>query len=380
MSAEGAPTLGLAGVDLLRDRDGRWRVIEVNSQPAGLAAVAALDAPGGSPSGRHDALAALAALLIRHASNERIGLVLPDAFTVDGPIDGPVRFERDATGWVDDLRVDRVLRDFERLAFALALAGALPVTGDVRHFHATRDAVRVGGAAVGALFCRDSRFPPHATACFCVNDRRQRTLCGDKQRTHDLVRGALGDAMIPTYPLHADADTLAFLEAAATRDDWIIVKPRQGSASIDVRRLRAPEALRCAMEAVPGTTICQPWIAPATVRHDGHAYHHDLRVFVVGGVAVGGVARRAAAPPAGATADSPLAWLTTTGPLIPLREFDREHSSIEAAFALAAATVGVLDRAAPALDFDDTIREMPSFATTSGVLGRLRPIAIHGRV
>jgi len=101
----------------------------------------------------------------------------------------------------------------------------------------------------------------------------------------------------------------------------MIVKPRYGSGSFGVsRHARSPELSRQEYEVSDVTDyVFQPWIQSDTIAGpNGFEYYYDVRTFVCQGQIAGAVIRRSAAPRNGVAAATPLAWLTTSGSLLPI--------------------------------------------------------------
>jgi len=87
---------------------------------------------------------------------------------------------------------------------------------------------------------------------------------------------------------------------------------------------------------------------------------------------IGGFARRAAAPAAGVAANSPLGWLTTTGPLLPLRaggETGLTAKTLDDLDRLAVRAVEILDRHGAGADQAARISAVPDFAFFAGIAG-----------
>jgi hypothetical protein len=371
--------LSYAGVDLILDRDGYWRVIEVNDHPVALAQSLELYSAGCNIPEifQPDPFAYLAAILAQSANNSPIVLLLPESFELernDSPV--PTDIVLSEALQYDDPRVDLTISDFNHLSFALQSLGCQPAISDIAHlFTFDGNLYLDGGQRVHALFRRHSRFPTHPLNCLSVNDIRQRLVCGDKAMTYEASLGILKLAnTIPTYPFSALEDTLSFLNECAIHDIPVITKPRWGSASVGVNRLSATDALKRLEQGKnsEATFLCQPWIEPAVTVSRGKEYYYDLRVFVVAGNPTFGFARRAAAPSIGVASNSPLSWLTTTGPRLAIcdgqstSEADApairlSNSKMEELTEVVSATIVALSGAGNNLDHAKAVSRIPAY-------------------
>ncbi len=314
----GRGSLSYAGVDLLLTGGRQWKVIEINDHPVALAQSHELCVRNGALEFfQQDPFQPLAKVLQRHDADGPVALLLPECFELERCQRSPSQIRLSQRLAFDDTRVDLTIADFNELSRAVKANGGDVHICDTAHLRVHGDELYLDeGKLVRSLFRRHSSFPTSRLDCFCLNDLRQRALCGDKSATHRELAARLGEAAsIPTFPFQPNESTLAFLEDCASRATSVIVKPRWGSASVGISRMDARQALRRLADRPDlQNLICQPWIPPAIVELHERSYHFDVRLYVVAGQVVSGFARRAAAPSTGVASDSPLAWLTTTGP------------------------------------------------------------------
>lgn len=318
----GSPTLAYAGVDLLLTGDRQWKVIEINDHPVALAQSRRLcSSDAALECFRQDPFQLLAEQLERHDGGGAVALLLPECFELARGHRSPSQIRLREALKFDDNRVDLTISDFNELSRAIIARGREARICDAAHLRIQHRELYLDGEIVRSLFRRHSGFPRQRVDCFCLNDLRQRALCGDKLATHREIVARLGDvASIPTFPFEPSERTLGFLDDCACRGILVIVKPKWGSASVGVTRMDAGLALQhlATHQHERKDLICQPWIAPAVARVHERNFHFDVRLYVVAGRVVSGFARRAAAPSTGAASESPLAWLTTTGPRMTL--------------------------------------------------------------
>jgi glutathione synthase/RimK-type ligase-like ATP-grasp enzyme len=380
-------SLTYAGVDLLFTSDREWVVIEVNDHPIGITRSHAINTSierVGPFSG--DPTVEIANLM--KSVGGRAIMLLPEYYRITTSVGkGRKRIENIDPTKFDDSRIQMTIEDFNGICATAINQGVEITIADITQIKTLKGEVRdVGGITADTLFRRHSTFPAGCISAFCINDVRQRKICGDKLLTYDALNAA-GVPTIPTHPWHANGELLQFLEAASAANEEVILKPRHGSASQSVRRLPAAQALEELNSSIPREiSICQPWIQSATVEFAPWKYYFDVRIYVVDGKAVTGFARRGAAPNTGPTRSSPLSWLTTTGPTIPIAYADEtggnridravcfSHDEIDELLSIAEAAVRALDNfalgqdhcAVPALNI--TSKDMgPNDLTTSFV-------------
>lgn len=154
-----------------------------------------------------------------------------------------------------------------------------------------------------------------------------------------------------------------------------------------IRPEQAIESLRSGEGAVSYDRIFQEWIEPASVRDGKGEYYFDVRVYVIGGKAVAGFARRSAAPKDGPIRDSPLSWLTTTGPIMPLARYARANlrnaimlteEQIQELRELSTLATVVLDEESTELAYAETYEKIPGFKALAGITDRLEFITLRG--
>lgn len=353
MSRHLASSFVFAGIDLVLGQDGEWVVLEANDHPSGLLEADRL-------SGGTAGLVALSSALADRARNGTICLLLPDCFYLQPPSYTWGEVQRIDAHLFDDQRIACTIDEFNALASYLRHNGVPTVIADSTVVMLSAGDVVIGERLrAGALYRRAYRFPLAETSCPCINDIRLRAICPDKGWTASILAGVvkLAGAYDPSSP--------------PNKGKRFIVKPNYGSGSEGVRRV--------AVEDLPAATddICQEWIEPAKMRANARDYYFDVRVFVIDGEPVSYLVRRAAAPCDGESwLDSPLSWLTTTGPRHSLAGAcltARQKDALDRASVAAAAA---LDMAAQRLGFCEAIMMLRDFASLTGVTGTVQPIEL----
>ena len=281
-----AHTLALAGVDVLIGEDHVPRILEVNDHPSGWTLLPSV-------------FERFVELLQVEAGGDAAAIVLPECFRVA---------TKTRVSWSDvaptvpdaeDLRTTRALEEINKLRGALEERGIDTLITDGPSLAAVSSLVKFG-----VIFDRSDR-DVHMIGATIVNPAA-RSICADKLSMYSTLRRA-DPAMPATEPFTiSDASELRPFAPSTV----VVWKPRFGGGSVGVTR----GAFLDVPPTVSHDLIVERWVKPATVMMQDREYHVDLRVFVVGGIAVGTVIRRASAPIE--LVSSPLGWLTTTGPVI----------------------------------------------------------------
>jgi hypothetical protein len=132
--------------------------------------------------------------------------------------------------------------------------------------------------------------------------------------------------------------------------------------------------------------LLQEWIEPRRLATSRGAYYFDIRVYVVAGEVVAGFARRAAAPCDGPLSSSPLAWLTTTGPRLPLRRrggpsaidcVELSEAEISDLFSLCRRVVACLENTAARANYVEEAASLPSFEALTGIEGKMQTVHVQ---
>lgn len=127
---------------------------------------------------------------------------------------------------------------------------------------------------------------------------------------------------------------------------------------------------------IDDSLIWQRWIEPSVLCNPKGEYYFDIRIYVIAGKAIGGFARRAAAPKNKTFNNSPLSWLTTTGPLLPLTNNSSvsvkdsvglSTSQIESLLELSAKIIRHLDEVGYRMDYSQTCEQIPGFSKLAGI-------------
>ncbi|MFE5502709.1 hypothetical protein ACFQ73_09115 [Amycolatopsis japonica] len=325
------------------ERHGAPRLLEVNDRPLGLSGI---QHAGLSPAQR------LAHDLRTHAGERgEVGVVLAEAFALPRPVTvrEPVRITAPASG--DDARVGAVTADLTAFSSAVTSQG-----GTVVFVGATDRPPFAPGTPV---WNRSTRSIGREFAV--VNSATASVVCVDKTvlRGDEVRSRGVGS-------LH-------------------VLKPRWGSGSRHIHRGTLAELDRVRRDHPDEVFLCEPWIDGAVLQDAGKSYRFDLRVFVVGGRAAGTVVRRAAAPAVAPFDDSPLSWLTTTGPVLnAVAVADRRPSAqdglarlpgtwLAEAAELAERTTSAAELAAVGTT---ATGERPEFKRLHGITDRLKPVPL----
>jgi hypothetical protein len=336
-------------------------------------------------------MAALAKVLADGAQGGSVGLFPPDAFRV-----GRTCARDDLHGHhprvSDDQRAGHTIEELRGLIAALDDLGVPWLLGNPSDVAARGDLlVHRTGRRIGAAYRRHQGLVDVGPHTVTVNDIRLRVLCPDKLATHATLAAAAPHVrMPPTIALEDTPAARAWIGERVSGDGWMIVKPTHGTASRGVERSRAATLARGALVRSEASLV-QDWVQPATTRRRGREHRFDVRVFVVGGRPVAGFARTASAPATGVAIDSPLAWLTTTGPLAPLTS-DGESpgdepdgaklpaDSLDELREISTAVVAALDNAARQLSSEDVRRSMKPYSELAGIAGPMELIGLCGRL
>ncbi|MCZ4280553.1 hypothetical protein O4H49_07175 [Kiloniella laminariae] len=374
-----------AGLDFILDQDGHWHFIEINDHPVALNRADILAKQCHYPLFPGQGLSRLAQELVCQSTGNTIALLLPDCFRITGRAE---KFD-----FIDPLQNEGPARltmaEFHEIAAHIREKGHPCDIVDITQIfpQAGRYYLR-DGKELGLLYRRAYAFPKTQPLIPCVNDLRLRAICTDKRLIASLLQEKAPDiGCIPTYS-HRDENALyRFLDEMAMANSYVIRKPRDGAGSRGVERLLARDLLQDISVETDSQVIYQPWIRPCTYKKGGHEYHVDFRLYMVAGEAVGGFARQAAAPNAHLTAESPLSWMTTNGPALPLSQKELTDKK-EASFSLSAVQLETLcDRAstivkiieeyAAKLEYRKTCQKIPGFENQVALDGQMRTIELR---
>lgn len=278
----------LLGFDFLRDRSGRWWLVEVNDVPANLQGA---DRLATGAFGAPRILERIAAELSGGSDGGAVVLLRPSE-TFDG-------LPRGANVDEDCQELQRLVQRLGRNCFVVA-----PSELDAADGLKLRD-----GTSIATVF-RRTRLRPDCAPSFCtINPALTSYICRDKL----LAPSALHYSMVASVPTVL-AESRSLLSASES-GLWIL-KPRFGSGSKNIRRI-------CDRDIVRGEHsvghVLQPWLEPSTVAIGPQNYYFDVRIISFDGEIVGGYARCAAAPAGGIAKGLPIEWLTTTGQRLPIR-------------------------------------------------------------
>jgi len=381
---------GYAGLDFVLDGKGSWWFLEANDHPVGLAIAdrlaAGIDTPAFGPSG----VDALARTLAERADPHVVALLPPDAFRV-APSCGERRLHGHSSFLSDDGRPDLTLEEFDSLIEALDAQGARWILANADELSVRRGRLFAGKEArVGALYRRHQGISAATYVVPTINDIRLRRICPDKLWTAEVVAAAASSVRQPDTILLDDAPASdAWFDRRMAGAPWLITKPRQGTASHGLRRERAADTRARAGELTE-PTLAQDWIEPASVERAAHSYRFDVRVFVIAGRPLAALGRTAAAPTSGVASDSPLAWLTTTGPLAALARGSSKEASPAGQIALTPSVrddldrqsrlvVAALESAASELSIEEAVSSLKPYQELAGISGEMRVIALCGR-
>ena len=346
----------------------------------------------GEPAFAQGVLSSLVGSIRRSANGSLVVLLLPDCFRIQGPGVAEVVQLAHAPDY-DDVRIDRTIDEFNRLAQGVRATGARCVVTDVTRLAMRNQNVWLGSEPVSVLYRRSSEFPSGPVDTHCINDIRLRPVCTDKLSCNRLLRERLPHLALPhTVPFTFGGATTEFLAAQAAEGRSVVLKPRYGSASRAVDRLPADQALAELDDGtsprVDGDFVCQEWVEAGVVRQKGRDYLADVRLFLVEGDPVGALGRRAAAPVNYAWTGSPLSWMTTTGPTIPVVKrgagdgadaFTLTARAVESLAEVGRAVVRTIDEAISEMHFDSAMSSRRSFASLEAISGQVGLIELEAR-
>lgn len=296
----------LLGVDLIFDTNTQqWRVLEVNSRVGGFALFDHLARRATHGVFEPHACDRVASLLASRSRGGRVGYVLPRSVHDLSMLECPSAADA-AAARHDDFMIPVTAMDYRALRGSLG-PRLKPLLAD--DFH--RSGMAAIGNDAGVIYSLCSEWPAAVPESLALNSLTLASVCSDKLKTAALLSDALGESCV--------VPTTTGREEAASRHggSYVVRKPRFGGGGRDVLRCRRGDLGVDTDDGKNEPTVWQPWIEPPTARRHGHAYYFDVRVLIACGLPIGGVVRQAAAPHQGVAAESPLAWLTTTGPVHP---------------------------------------------------------------
>lgn len=390
MMKQKTSNLHFAGLDWILNSDGKWVLLEVNDHPIGLLEADEMYKKLNCNSFFNtNSFTSLAEMLVRNASNQAICLLLPDFFRVNTPTHTAIAAYPSRT--YADTRIEWVLREFNMLAKQIRLLGSQCFISDIEGVELQKEQILLkNGIPVGTLFRRASKYPPEKPNCFCVNDLRLRLLCVDKLKTYNTLQGKMDvENLVETDLLTKEETLIQNLFKFGIDKKDIIVKPKFGSASNGITKITSDEILNNKYFHLLDSNfpmIYQEWIEPATVRDSKDEYYYDIRIYTLLGNPVTGFARRSAAPKKGILSRSPLSWLTTTGPTLPLCHTSSVASKdsvrltttqIEDLLELSSRVTVLLDKAADELNYSATYKMIPSFANIAGISEKVKIIMLE---
>ena len=307
-----------AGLDFILDQQGKFHFLEANDHPVGLTKADKLSLKQSNSIFNCSGIDCLINSLVNSCENKYICLLLPDCFIIKNRhhSDRNVTLQQK---YLYEGRIKLTLEDFNQLADGIyEKYPRISIVDNKGIRWKEGKCFLVTGEEIGALYRRSTQIPMTALNTFCVNDLRLRSICTDKMLTSTLILDRLPNGnSIKSYSYSQIVELLLNTGEYAKENIWIIRKPKNGSASRGVKRIKVTDILMPEFTS-PNDYIFQPWIKPATIQKRGFEYYYDIRVFVIDSKVVSGFARQSAAPISGIAANSPLSWCTTTGPSIPI--------------------------------------------------------------
>ncbi len=380
-------TLVYAGLDFIFDYQGKLYFIEANDHPVAMdrADKFALQTKNNLFSG--EGLKALVDELIGLSKGKTICLLLPDCFVIN--VKDHIAKEVYLYDSIHNQgRTKLSLAEFNSLATSILDKGIPCFICDHLAIKTVKNKIVLNnGTEIGVLYRRSYQYPKEFTITPCVNDLRQRVVCSDKLVTsHVINRLAPEVVTIPSYSTENSQELNKFLKLSASENKYIICKPRRGASSRNVKRILATELVsKKSNYNFSSGSIYQPWIKPLTQNQNGYDYCFDIRIYLVAGKVVAGLARRAAAPIEGVTVDSPLAWMTTTGPSLALcmESSDSSNESINLTFeqskllfTQSKKIVSALEYYVDNLEYQTTCSDLSDFTSQLSINGQLEMITL----
>jgi len=386
-------TFHYAGLDLVLTPEGFWVLVEVNDHPIGLIEADEISRPHGDQAVfAGSGVDYLSRILVEEAGSLPVCMVLPDCFRVamTSRVAHSVRLRHGQI--YDDLRISGTLKEFNSISSAIRLLGGVAQITDITGLKLSKRQVYLfASGRAGALFRKASNFPEQEPLCFCMNDLRLRSLCANKFSSDAVLRKALGEQELPSvFPPNMGGGGPSSPNSIDP-GQFVILKPVWGSASMGIQRIQMGELQRALEVRSPQDCplLCQRWVEPSSVHCDRGDYYYDVRVYVVGGEPVAGYARRSAAPHSGAephsglVRNSPLSWLTTTGPRLPLLRRGGDggvhlsRDQIEALYSLSRRATSAMDDAASRVNYERAFMEIPNFTSLAGIKGNMSIIYLE---
>lgn len=375
-----------AGLDFILDQEGRWHFIEANDHPVALSAADQSALSIGASVFEGQAVEALAKHLIQMSSGKPVCLLLPDCFVVDAACHYSPQLTFTDEAYLED-RTRISIEEFNTFAKAIQALGRPCYIADTEGVVIDGGKVFLReGTEVGVLYRRAYRFPSSETSTPVINDLRYRAICTDKLLTYRLLQDNVPDLrIIPAYSMEDEEELYRFLEEAQRERTPVICKPRRGANSRSVNRVSAESLLSNKGEvSCCADYIYQPWIQPATLHKQHNDYYVDVRIYTLDGKPVAGFARQAAAPCVGVAAESPLSWLTTTGPLVPITRNDREDVG---SFMLTSETwdllheasrkiIETLEQYGRSLSYETAFQSLSPFSKQLGIASQMNKIVL----
>lgn len=362
---QGAKPLVFAGVDLIRYQD-RWKVLEVNDRPAGLLHADWLAANTETPFAG-DATARLAAELLRLASGQPVGFLLPDAMRILGEEGTARRLSPKQNYGV------ATVSEFNALASMVESQRAQAIILDRRAVAVKDGKVFVGSTQMGSIYSRSSSFPDCDVTTPIIGDLRARLVCLDKAAASDLLVPALGTDSVVEHKAFASVDSAEHWLSSLEDSAYVCIKPRLESAGSGVHRIRKVNvysALSALVNNESSPNVFSRWLSTDTISRGRFSYRYSMTVHIINGSAVAGYLRVAPAPADGIAAESELSWVTNLGGTAPLQA-DRVPD-LRAALELAEKSVAAIQEAVRSLSNHEWM--------TSGYLHLQKLAELRGQV
>ena len=284
----------LLGIDLIRDVDKNWWILEVNDLPSGLAMCDELASKTAHTTlGGGRTVSRLAELLIEMAMEKPV-LILRPPTSVN----------------VSD-QFNHAEMDYKLVSQAISDAGAECVVATPGGIHLRNSGKLANCAPFGSVYRRTHVRPDCSPDHRTINPVSAIYVCRDKLRSYHI----LSDVPIPPVPTMT-IDSYVYENKSPS--DWLIVKPRYGSGSRGIRRILVNDIDRMIATYSGENIVIQPWIEPDILTDENFNRYYDVRIIVLDGVIVGSNARCSPAPRGGVAANSEIEWLTTLGAVQPV--------------------------------------------------------------
>ena len=302
--------MSLYGIDLVVGEDDQVYILDINAKPVGMMSCDSLKCTGALC--EQNAIEHVSRALVHRAQAKAVCLVLSDRYSFVGNNShaNQIYCVHDPKGHQYILS-SNIIADFNAIADTINELGG-------KCYIATSDALSWSDnklllnstIPVGATLSRSYK---RDFGQFDFNSYSASTLCRDKVNLAYYLSRYCKDALFPR-----SYEANKFYRRTSTLNGYYVLKPRNGSGSIGVRRIRHSDIVIAVRDVPAKEYLVQEWVPSRPAAVGKWRYRYDIRVFIVDGNLASACARIAPTPINGICADSELEWLTTLGTSYPL--------------------------------------------------------------